>query len=225
MKLLIAATSLEDIAPFTSHFKAELQPDAVLKFLYSSKILHHEVDIVVTGVGVYQTTYKVTKVLSKQKYHLALKLGLGNAYKPETAIGTILNIVNEKPGDFGMMINGEWKDYYDFDLVKTTDEPHVKGGLINWTNAYLNVFLPFKKVVGVTVSHYADNQTYLLRKEKYKADCETCDGLGFVYPCLFEKQQFYQLCVIERNLATGEENPHLALEKMNHTLIDVVTKL
>jgi len=225
MKLLLVVASIEDIAPFAAHFKVELQANPTLKFLFSSKILHHEVDIVVTGVGIYQTTYKVTKTLSRQKYHLALKMSLGNAYKPETAIGTILNIVNEKPGDSGSMINGEWKDLYDLGLIKTGDEPHIKGGLINWTNAYLNVFLPFKKVVGVTVSNYADKETYLLRKEKYKADCETGDGLGFVYPCLFEKQQFYQLCVIERNLATGSENPHLATGIMNRVLIDILTKL
>ncbi len=225
MKFLLVVASLEDIAPFIAHFNAELQPGSALKFLHSAKILHHEVDIAITGAGVYQTTYKVTKVLSKQKYHLALKMGLGNAYKPETAIGAVLNIINDKPGDFGMMVNGEWKDHYDFGLIKTEDEPHVRGGLVNFTNAYMNVFLPFKKVVGVTVSHYADKQTYLMRKEKYKADCETGDGLGFVYPCLFEKQQFYQLCVIERNLATGEENPHLAIEIMNAILIDIVNKL
>jgi len=225
MKLLITVASLEDILPFTTHFKAELQPDIAFKFLHSTKIMHHEVDIVGTAVGIYQTTYKITKVLSRQKYHLALKIGLGNAYKQETAVGTILNIINEKPGDFGMMINGEWKDHYDLGLKKTVDEPHVKGGLVNFTNAYMNVFLPFKKVLGVTVNHYADKQTYTLKKEKYKADCETGDGLGFVYPCLFEKQQFYQLCVIERNLATGEENTHLALEKMNAALIDTLNKL
>jgi hypothetical protein len=225
MKLLLVVSSLEDIGIFREHFKVTLEENAALKFISSAKILHHEVDVVFSGVGVYQTTYKVTKVLSRQKYHLALKFGLGNAYKPETAIGTALNIVNEKPGDFGMMVNGEWKDYYDCGLVKTEDEPHVRGALVNWTNAYLNVFLPFKKVVGVTVNHYADKSSYLLRKEKYKADSETGDGLGFAYPCLYEKQSFYHLCVIERNLATGEENAHLALEKMNATMIDVLSKL
>ena len=178
-----------------------------------------------TGAGVYQTTYKLTKVLSAQKYHLALKICFGNAYKEEIAIGTTLNIVNEKPGDFGTMVGNEWKDHYDFNLISREDEPHIRGGFINLTNAYMNVFAPFKKAVGVTVNNYADKNSFPLRKEKYKADCETGDGLGFVYPCLFEKQSFYSLCVVERNLATGLENNNLAKDKLNETLIEILQKI
>lgn len=225
MKLLICVSSLNDVKGFLENFSSSLLPNSSFRFLYSTKILHHEIDILETGVGLYQTTYKLTKVLSQQKYHLALKVSFSNTYKEEIAIGSVLNIVNEKPGDFGMMVDNEWNDHYDFNLLSREDEPHIRGGFINLTNAYMNVFAPFKKVVGVTINHYADKNTFALRKEKYKADCETGDGLGFVYPCLFEKQSFYQLCVVERNLATGEENFNLAKEKMNQTLIDILQKI
>ncbi len=225
MKLLLCVSSLSDIENFLKEFSASLSSHQSLKFLHSTKILHHEVDILETGVGVYQTAYKVTKVLSQQKYHLALKISLGNAYKEEIVVGTTLNIVNEKPGDFGMTVNSEWKDHYDFGLADRNIEPHIRGGFINLTNAYMDVFSLFKKVVGVTVNHYADKSTFGIRREKYKADCETGDGLGFVYPCLFEKQSFYQLCVVERNLVTGEENFNLAKEKMNETLTGILQKI
>ena len=89
----------------------------------------------------------------------------------------------------------------------------------------MNVFAPYKKVVGVTVNNYANTTTYLLRREKYKADCETVDGLAFVYACLYEQQSFYQLCVVERNLETLETNILLAIKAMNETLIDLTLKL
>ncbi len=225
MKLLLCVSSLNDIKGFFESFSASLQVHSSFKFLHSTKILHHEVDVLETGVGVYQTTYKLTRVLTQQKYHLALKVGFGNSYKEEIAIGSVLNIVNEKPGDFGMMLHGEWKDHYDLNLINREDVPHLRGGFINLANAYMDVFVPFKKVVGVTVNNYSDKETFLLCKEKYKADCETGDGLGFVYPCLFEKQSFYQLCVIERNLATGEENFEEAKQVLNTTLIDLLSKL
>lgn len=225
MKLLLCVSSLQDIEAAVNEFSSSLHVHSSPGFLHAAKILHHEVDVLETGSGVYQTTYKVTKALSLHKYHLALKLSFGNAYKEEISAATILNIVNEKPGDYGMMLNGEWKDHYDFGLLKREDEPHVRGGFINLTNAYMNVFSPFKKAVGVTVNNYADVNSFALRRDKYKADCETGDGLGFVYPCLFEKQSFYQLCVTERNLATGEENFNLAKEKLNETLIDILQKI
>jgi hypothetical protein len=225
MKLLLVVASINDVKPFLEHHSIIPVPNETLKFVYSFKALHHDVDLLETGTGVYQTTYKVTKALSAQKYHLALKMGFGNAYKEEIAIGTVLNIVNEKPGDYGMMVNNEWKDHYDLGLINREEAPHTRGGLINLTNAYMNVFLPFKKSVGITVNHYANTTTVQERKDKYKADCETGDGVGFVYPCLFEKQLFYQLCVIERNLVTGEENFNLAKENMKGTLTDLIQKL
>jgi len=225
MKLLIVVSALKDIAPAINHFNAGLQPHTSLSYLYTTNMLHHQIDVLETGVGVYQTTYKLTKVLALQKYHLALKVGFGNSYKEDYEVGRILNIVNEKPGDYGMMLNNEWNDHYDFNLLNRESEPHVRGGFVNLTNAYMNVFLPFKKVVGVSVNHYANKGTYQLRKEKYKADCETGDGIGFVYPCLYEKQSFYQLCVIERCLVNDTEDFALATKVMCETLIDLVQKL
>ena len=223
MKLLLAVSSKTDIAKCLAHYAIELPGGDA--FVLPAKILHHEVDILITGVGVYQATYKVTKALSAKKYHLALKLSFGNAYKEEYPVGHVLNIINEKPGDYGMMQDGAWKDHYDYGLIDRESAPHVRGGLVNMTNAYMNVFMPFKKSVGVSVNHYADKNTWQLRREKYRADCETGDGVGFAYPCLFEKQTYYHLCIIERNLATGEENFNLALERLNEVLIDLIEKL
>jgi hypothetical protein len=225
MKLLLVVSTVADIDSFLETFSAIPKQNPTFKFLHSTKIFQHEVDIVETGVGLYQTSYKVTKALTQQRSHLALKISLGNAYKEELEPGVVLNVINEKPGDFGMMVNGEWKDHYDLSLLKREDEPHTRGGFINMNTSYMNVFAPFKKVVGISVNHYADKNSVQLKREKYKADCETGDGLGFVYPCLFEKQSFYHLCVIERNLVTGAEDPATALKAVNETLIDLLGKL
>ncbi|HWB63468.1 MAG TPA: hypothetical protein VG603_08165 [Chitinophagales bacterium] len=224
MKLLLVVASLKDIEPVLSHYQAQPEQNLKLSIIQSCKLLHHEVDLLETGYGVFQTTYKVTKALTAQKYHLALKSGFGNAYKIETAIGTVLNIVNEKPGDYGMQLDG-WKDLYDLGLLNPEAAPHTRGGFINMTNAYMDVFLPYKKAVGITVNDYAAVDKIGLRREKYRADCETGDGMGFVYPCLYERQTFYHLCAIERNLVSGEENFNLAKESMNNCLIDLISKL
>jgi hypothetical protein len=225
MKLLLVVSSLKDIEPFMVHHSLELQASESFSFLFPVKVLHHEVDILECGYGLFQSAYKIAKALSKQKYHLALKMSSGIAYKKEIAIGTVLNIINEKPGDFGTATDDEWKDLYDLALLSRDSEPQVRGGFINLTNAYMNVFMPFKKSVGVTVNHFGNAEALPLRIEKYKADCETTDGIAFVYSCLFEKQVFYHLCTIANNLATGESDSSLARQKLNETLIDITAKL
>jgi hypothetical protein len=233
MRLLIAVANLQQIKPFLENLEAQgvelpesLQnSNAGAKYIHTFKALQHEIDVLEAGVGVYQVSYKTTKALTAQRYHLALQVSTGNAYKAVYSPGTVLNVINEKPGDYGMWVDGEWKDQYDFNLINRDDAPHVRGGLVNMNNSYVNVLMPFKKVVGVTVNDYGNKDTYKVRLEKYKADVETGDGVGFVYPCLFEKQNFYRLVVVERNLETGEENYDLALKALNDMLIEVVQKL
>ncbi len=225
MKLLLCVSSLTSVAEVLNHYSYKPQQHNNLPYLSSGKILHHDANILETGAGVFQTTYKLAKVLSAQKYHLALKISFANAYKNEIAPGSVLNIINEKPGDYGTKLTGVWADYYDTSFITREQTPHVRGGFINMTNAYMNVFSPYKKSVGVTVNHYADKSSLAMRLEKYKADCETIDGVGFVYTCLFEKQSFYHLAFVERNLATDDENFHLAQAKLNENLTEVLQKL
>ena len=223
MKLLLCVTAFKDIEPALAMLA--VSPQQVNEYTSSVKILQHEVDILQTGSTVYETTYKLTKALSRQKYHLALKVSAGSAYKPELPVGSILNIINEKPAGFGTYNHGNWHDVYDLGLADNTTLPHVRGGLVNMTNAYMNVFLPIKKVVGITVTHFANNNEVAMRREKYKADCETTMGAGFAYTCLYEKQTFYHICAVERNLATGEENYNLAVTNMNAALVDILQKI
>ena len=225
MKLLLCVEAIGQLEDTLQHFGAVAVKEAAHPYLYAATVLHHEVDILETGYGLFQTTFKMTRTLSLKKYHLALKLSRAIAYKPELSPGTVLNIVNEKPGDTGLLEGGEWKDLYDLNRLQREEYPQVRGGFINLTNAYMNVFLPFKKVVGLTVNTAGNTALTELRREKYKADAETTDGLGFVYPCLFDKQSFYHLGIVEKNLATGEENVNLATQNLNLTLIDLIQKL
>ncbi len=225
MRLLIVVPELRLIEPFIRHYKTALQVDEALTYLYHTKILHHDIDVMESGSGVFQLVYKLTKVFGLGKYHLALKLNTGVAYKEKHSLGDVLNIINEKPGDYGSYEDGMWKDLYEHNLLNQSETPHVRGSFVNMTNAYLNIFLPFRKVLGISVNNFRDKDGYAIKREKYNADCETTDGVGFSYVCLYEKQLFYHLCVVERNMETGAENSSLAAQNLNEVLVDLLQKL
>ena len=81
----------------------------------------------------------------------------------------------------------------------------------------------FRLVIRLAV--YGDEQQFSTRKDKYQADIETTDGLGFVYACLSERQPFYQLNLVEKKLATREKNTTLTLENLNLELIELLQKI
>lgn len=185
----------------------------------------HDVTICETGTTVFETAYQVTKALDRDKYHLALKMGFGMAYHPDIAVGSAVNIIKEKPGDFGRMMNQQWEDVYALERLDAEAVPHFKGGFINMNNSYLNVFLEYKKVVGVTVNTFGASALAEQRRQQYKAEVESTNGLGFVYPCLYERQPFYHVLTIQENLATGAVAEHGAKELLNHYLIEILQRI
>lgn len=225
MKLLICISQVNNILPALQQLEVELTATEVHRDVKTFLLHQHEVDILETGSGALTTSYALTKLLSQKKYHLALLLSTSSAYKPEYIPGTVLNIVNDKPGDSGTIVEGQWLDYYDLGLMDKTSQPHIRGGFINLNNAYMNVFAPFKKVVGLTVNHIRNKFDWQLKQEKYKADCETSNGLGFCYTCLSEKQSYYHLTFIEHNMVSGDSDQSIAMGAMNTQLISLLQKL
>lgn len=223
MKLLI---SIADASLLTPAFQAHgiaIPVDAPKYAHCTYNILQHEVDVLSAGNLSFDTSYAITKLLTANKYHLALHLSFSGAWKPEHAPGTILNIINEKPGDIGEFTDGRWTDSYEAELLVRENPPHIRGGFINLTNAYMNVFAPYKKAVGITVNQR--NASPDIRQHTLKADCETTNGLAFSFVCLAEKQAFYHLSVIERNYITGETGRQFALQSLNNTVAEILSKL
>lgn len=232
MKLLLCINRSSDfkslfdgIAIQSGQAKITMPDPQSANFTFSFHYLQHEIDVCETGFGIFQTTFKVTKALSQKKYHLALKASFCNAYKSELNIGDVVNVIKDKPGDIGMPGANDMADIYDLGLMDSESFPHFKGAFVNMNNSYMNVMMPFRKVVSVTVNKYADVDSYDTKRLRYKADIETGDGLGFVYPCMYERQPFYQINAVERNLATGESNFEEAKQKLNDILFDLLQKL
>ena len=232
MKLLLCVNRLADFSRLINHIEHSsglgqkiIANEQSANFMYPLPYLQHEIDLCETGFGLFQTTYKTTKALTQKKYHLALKVSFCNAYKPSYQIGDIVNVIKEKPGDIGIPTVNGFIDLYDSKLLNDESFPHYKGGYVNMNNSYMNVLLPYKKVVGVTVNQYADGSSYELKRDKYQADIETGDGLGFVFACMYERQSFYQLNSVERNMTTGEHDFELAKQKLNEHLLDILQKI
>jgi hypothetical protein len=187
-----------------------------VQYLYSTRFLQHDVDVAFIGESLFEVNYKVTKAI-QQKYHLALKVGFCDSLKADLAVGTVVNVIKEKP----LLMNVEGKDVYESGMLNANDYPHFKGAFVNMNNSYMNVFLDLKKVVSGTLTSIPSSDL----QAKYALDTITSNGVGFAYPCMFERQPFYQVNVVKRNLASGEADEELAQKVINEVLIDILQKI
>ncbi len=187
-----------------------------IQYLYSTRFLQHDVDVAFIGESLFEVNYKVTKAI-QQKYHLALKVGFCDSLKADLAVGTVVNVIKEKP----LLLNADGNDVYESGMLNANDYPHFKGALVNMNNSYMNVFLDLKKVVSGTLTSIPSNEL----QSKYALDTITSNGVGFVYPCMFERQPFYQVNVVKRNLASGVADEEIARKVINEILIDILQKI
>lgn len=232
MKLLLCLDQLADFKPLLDNINdtggqmlSPLPDNQSANFTLQLRYLQHEIDICETGLGSFQSAYKITKTLLQKRYHLAIKASLGNAYNSDINIGDVVNVIKDKPGDVGNGSGMDYHDLYDLQLLNRDSFPHYKGGFINMNNSYMNVFMPYKKVVSVTVNKYADSRSFQMRKDKYQADVETRDGLHFVYACMYERQPFYQIVCVENNLPNQTQDRTLSIQSLNNTLFDILQKI
>lgn len=223
MKLLLAVSSLRHIAPLLQQNGAAHQPDK-FPYLWKTKIGQHEVSLLETSHSNTATAYRVTKVLNHEKFHLALLCSYGRYISGTTADPQFFNVVNEKAGDEGMMISGEWKDFYDLNLLTKEEPPQVRGGFVNLTNSYMNVLLGFRKVIGITVHQQSNELLQSKCYNKLKASVETTNGFSFSYACLAEKQSYYHLCFADANYQIGEPSAQ-NLDTFNATLNQLIAIL
>lgn len=88
---------------------------------------------------------------------------------------------------------------------QTSGESHV-----NMTNSYMNIFFEFKKVLSAS------------KAQVEKTDIETQTGAVFAKLCLEQRQQFYQLRAIDKNIAVNEVDKEKAKKVLNQTLIAIL---
>jgi len=216
-------------------YNAALQINTTIEWLHANAEKHsdsffktpqHEITLLEMGYGGFQVGFHIANHLAHGQYHLALKVSFSNAFKDGIVVGEVLNVINDKPADTGILEEDGFKDLYDLKLLSTDDEPHQMGGFVNKTNAYLNVFLPYRKVLSLT-TNTASNDAALRtsRVAKYNPHIETNDGINFAYTCLYKRQSFYHLSAVEQSFVSGEKNKELAHRNLNNALIEIIQKI
>lgn len=216
MKILIAYSNPDDIASFLHVIGNEGCQSA---FVYK----HITLDFVEVGFTTFETAFKMGKALQKERYHLVLFAGLANSLNDRMKVGAILNVINDIPSGIGRESETGFEHAYHLNWLDSKKPPHHRGGFINMTNAYFNVFLPFMKTAAITTNVTGGNKATLASKVKlFPIHIESSNGLGFQYACLHEGFPFYQLRAIEENLLDSIRNTALARENLNKALQQII---
>jgi futalosine hydrolase len=183
-------------------------------------------DVLVGGVGIPSTIYKLTQQLNKTHYDVVVQAGIAGAFTDIYTLGETVLVKQDTFGDLGVEEKGSLLSIFDMGLANKDETPFLNGWLVN-DNSILETS-HLKTVSAVTVNKITESaaQNELLYK-KYNAAIESMEGAALHYVCLQQQLPFIQLRSISNYIGERDKtkwkmkeaiaNLNMELEKLiNH---------
>jgi futalosine hydrolase len=185
---------------------------------------NHEIHLLVTGVGVFNTLYELKNRLNEFSYSLIIQVGIGGSYQKNKPLGKVYYIATERFGDIGMeQKDGSFTSIFETPLIDKNSFPFKEGVLIN-PEATLTKFLPLAH--GITLNTVTGTQSKAEKIiEKYpEVEIENMEGASFFYVCLKENIPFMSIRSIS-NYVEDRNKEHWKMEEAIESLNKTVTDL
>ena len=215
--LLVAATSIE------------IQP--TLDFLSNNEFLLNDikVNILVTGVGIMNTTHGVTNTLNHTPpfYHYCIQAGIGGSFSTDHPPGSLVFVKEQLIGDLGVEENNEFKDVFDLGLQRPSAQHYDQKIMVNFNQQdWQNYNVPF--VRGITINEITTRASRIQQlKQKYQPVVESMEGAAFHYSCMAASKPFIELRAISNYVGERDKSKWKmkeAIEALNKKLLEMLRR-
>jgi futalosine hydrolase len=223
--LLVAATALETRA-LTLQWKQIANPQPA-KLLASFTFHHHQIDLLIAGIGIANTTLLLGQQLSLiSAYDLCLNIGIAGSYDERFPVGTTCQIIEDGYADLGAETpNG-------FRTVEELGFPLFQGLNSSPDGMLINpkpLSLSIPEVSAITVNTVSGTQpTIDFRRQRWNKSLETMEGAAFFQAMLHFQQPFAAIRSVSNPVEVRNPNHwniQLALEQLHATIIAVLEQL
>ena len=217
----MAATKPE-ISIFIDYLNAQKKIPHNLLFGQSG----YSLDVLITGVGIANTSFELGRRLSGNLYDIAVNAGIAGSFSNSIKLGEVVEVVTEQYGDFGVEeADGSFTDIFSLKLINENEPPFLKTKLINKQPSGIS---DLKSVRGLTVQKvHGYEKSINSIKKKYPVDIETMEGAAFFQACLTMKIPFVQWRSISNYVTSRDKDAWLmkeAVQNLNRHLISVFDK-
>ena len=127
MKVLIISATGFEVQPFRAYLGESNFISQDANHFVKGEL---EIYLLVTGVGLPLTAFSLGKMLSKERFDLAIQVGIAGAFNRQLKIGTVVQVVSERFGDLGVEeADGSFTDVHKMELIGKDDPPFKNGEL------------------------------------------------------------------------------------------------
>jgi futalosine hydrolase len=210
MNILLIAATAKEIEPFFEYYRNTKKTQ--------------NIDILITGIGLTATTYRLLKQLQLKRPDLVIQAGVAGCFDRRISLGAVVAVRKEAIADQSVIELKKLKTLFDLQLVPHDQFPFKNGWLENNNEALKN--LKLKKVNAISVNEITTSRQRVTFYEKsFKPAIESMEGAALHYTCLMEKVPFIQLRSISNYIAERNKTKwdmKRSISNLNKALINFV---
>src|SRR4030095_3649992 len=122
----VVSATAKEIEPLVDYLKAEAEQQAFQTF----KLHTLPIDLIFTGIGILETTYRLMDYLSHHHPDTWIQAGIGGAFDHDLEMGKVYAIESEMLVEFGAEDrNGRIMDPFELDWADPDHFPYEQGRL------------------------------------------------------------------------------------------------
>lgn len=161
-------------------------------------------DVLITGVGIPATLYKLQKRLSQKKYDCVIQAGIAGSFTDEIKLGDVVLVKKDLFADIGMEEKDTFTSIYNTPFVNKNEFPYSDGWLVN-DGALIDQF-NYKKANAITINKVSDSQ---LQQQQFMSnfypEIESMEGAAMHFVCLQENIPFLQVRSISNKVGIRDK--------------------
>jgi futalosine hydrolase len=191
VRILVVAATAAEVAPLVARLRYVADGPARLTSYTGAG---HDVDLLVSGVGMVATASWTSARLARASYDLALNLGVCGSFNPSLSPGGVVHVVSDRLIEMGAEDGDAFLSVHEMHLVDEDDFPFTCGRLENLSPPRNAVLSGLPSVHGITVNTVHGNEASIARVVgRVGPDVESMEGAAFMYVCLTHGVPFAQV--------------------------------
>jgi futalosine hydrolase len=191
VRVLVVAATEAEVSPFVSTLNRVADAGhRVTRYQGAG----HDVDLLISGVGMVATAAWCSRVLSAERFDVALNLGVCGSFRPEIFPGSVVHVVSDRLAELGAEDGDAFLTIQEMKLLGDDDFPFTNGRLVNASPPVLGPLSRMRAANGITVNTVHGNEDSIARVTKrFSPDVESMEGAAFMYACLTQGVPFAQV--------------------------------
>jgi futalosine hydrolase len=201
--LVVAATELE------------------IPLLQSHERNGHQIDVLVTGIGMVATAARCARALAQNSFDLAFNFGVCGSFDRSIEPGTVVHVTADCVAELGAEDGDRFVSMLELGLVKESE-------MVNASPPVNPVLSALPRVKGITVNTvHGDEQSIARVVSRCDPQVESMEGAAFAYACTISHVAYAQVRavsnVVERR-HRGAWRMDLAIGQLNDTALKILER-